>query len=198
MLTFNEATHEYFLDGNKLPGVSEIIKTVGLSKDFSGVDPFYRDRGKAVHSCIELFLLGTIDETSIDPVCRPFYEGFLRYWDKYATKPIHIEEKFHANGAFAGTVDLVTGGEIIDWKCSKSHDPAAEIQGEAYKVLVGKGLPFKVVQFPGDGTYKVYEYGSGVDYWPSVMKLYEWKTKGKRKNDPDSSSPSVRKTVKAS
>jgi hypothetical protein len=80
---------------------------------------------------------------------------------------------------FAGTIDCITENEIIDWKCSKSHDKVAELQGEAYKLIeCGEAVSktFKVVQFPGDGSYEVFDYGMLTNHWPSVMNIYRWKT----------------------
>ena len=173
-LEFDEESHSYSLGGKEIPGVTSILKAIGLSKDFSGVDTFYRDRGVAVAYAIELFLKGTLDESSLDPVLVPYFDGFRQYWDKFASKPIAIEKtNYHQELWYAGKIDLVTDKRIIDWKCSKSHDPVAELQGEAYKLMWGK-LPFDVVQFPGDGSYKVFEYGDKTDIWPAVMKTFQW------------------------
>jgi hypothetical protein len=170
---FDPEKHEYWLGSKKIPGVSDILKTVGLSKDFTNVDPFYRERGIQGHKCIELFLKDDLDESSIDPILTPFFDGFKRYWDKFGTKPRAIELALY-NENFAGTIDLVTNA-IVDWKFSKSHDKVAELQGEAYKILAIEPMPFQVVQFPGDGSFEVYDYGDGIDNWPHVMSLYRWK-----------------------
>jgi hypothetical protein len=173
---FDEETHTYYHGGKEVPGVTSILKAVGLSKDYSTVDTFYRDRGIAVALAIELFLKGTLDEKTIDPAIQPYYDGFRRYWDKHASKPVGIEAH---NGDedlwFAGKVDLITATRIIDWKCSKSHDPVAELQGEGYKTLwQALKLPFDVVQFDGTGDFKIFEYGDRIDTWPAVMKCFEW------------------------
>lgn len=171
---FREEDHTYWKDGVQVPGVTSILKAIGLSKDYSSVDEFYRDRGIAVALAIELYLKGTLDEKTLDPVLLPYFDGFRRYWDKHGEKPVAIEEhKGNKELWFAGKVDLVTGSKIIDWKCSKSHDKVASLQGEAYKVLWGK-LPFDVVQFPGNGTYEECPYGDGTKYWESVMNVFEW------------------------
>lgn len=177
-LTFDEVEHKYFWNSKEVPGVSHILKTVGLTKDFSGIDPFYKERGIATHRAIELYLKGTLDEKSLDPVIVPFFQGFLKYWSTQGEKPIAIEGRGYSEShGYAGSWDLETASEIIDWKCSKSHDRVAELQGEAYKILAGGSKRFRVVQLPGDGTFKCFEYGNGVDLWPAVMKLYSWRKK---------------------
>lgn len=174
---FDPEKHEYWLGKKRLPGVSEILKTVGLSKDFTNVDPFYRQRGIIGHKCIELYLKGELDEGSIDPILIPFFDGFRRFWDEHETNPLAIEIALH-NESFAGTIDLVTEDTIYDWKFSKAHDKVAELQGEAYKILDSggtEGRAFKVVQLPGDGTFEVFDYGTEINMWPHVLALYRWK-----------------------
>jgi len=175
-LTFAEENHEYLWDGKQVPSVTGILRAVGLSKDFGGIADFYKERGQAVHKAIELFLKGTLDETTIDPVLIPYWEGFKRYWEKHKEKPTFIETpQYCEEYGFAGTADLVTNTRIRDWKCSKDHDRVAELQGEGLKLLYGPPfLPFEVIQFPGDGSFKVFEYGDKIDTWPSVMKCFEW------------------------
>jgi hypothetical protein len=181
MLEFNEERHEYLWNGKKVPGVSEILRTVGLTKDYSGVSPFYRERGQALHLAVKYYLKGTLDESSIDPIVQPYYDGFRRFWDKKRNpKILYIEEPMYSEEAkFAGTPDLILENCIIDWKCSKSHDRVAQLQGEAYKVLYGGPIPFDVVQLAGDGNFEVFEYGPKVQYWDSIMKIFSWKTKRK-------------------
>lgn len=179
-LRFDEEAHQYFWDGKRVPGVSEMLQKVGLCKDYTGIDPFYAARGSALHKCIELYLLGNLDESSIDPNVQPYFDGFLAYWDKHKHKPKAIETPTYSEEwKFAGTPDLVCENIILDWKTSKNHDKAAELQGEGYKILVGYPIKFRVVQFPGNGTYEVFEYGDNVKYWESIDKLYKWKTRKK-------------------
>ena len=174
---FKPEDHSYWVEGKRIPGVSEILQKVGLTKDWTGVDPWYAERGKMVHLAIQYFLEGVLDENSLDPLIMPYFVGFVKFFKAKTIKPLYIEKPLYSIDGFAGTVDLIAEDAIYDWKCSKSHDRVAELQGEAYKLLTGVKRPFKVVQFPGDGTYKVYDYGDRADTWPSVMRLYAWKTK---------------------
>lgn len=155
------------------PRVTEIIKAVGLGKDFSGVDPFYKERGSAVHLAIHYYLKGTLDLDSLDPACKPYFEGFLKWWEKNKTDKFESEVTVE-NEDYYGTPDLVTT-RIWDFKCSKSHDPVAELQGAGYKKLKNNAEPFTVVQLPGDGSYKEIEYKSHWYLWDAVWELYCWK-----------------------
>jgi len=178
-LTFDEEKHQYFLGKKRIPGVSEILQKVGLTKDWTGIDPFYAERGKATHLAIQYFLEHRLDETSLDPVIVPYFEGFKKYYSEHPMGITRCEVRGAFHEDFCGTIDCITEKEIIDWKCSKSHDKVAELQGEAYKWIEAKEgqkfLPFRVVQFPGDGSYEIFDYGDKASHWPSVMDLYRWK-----------------------
>lgn len=158
------------------PRVTEIIRKVGLGKDFTGVDTFYRDRGTACHKAIELYLKGNLDEESIDESYKGHFEGFLKFWNEHKFESfkteVHLENK-----DYQGTVDIISDHGIYDWKCSKSHDKVAEIQGAGYKKLAKSDFPFRVVQLPGDGSYEIVEYESPIALWDATWELYKWKTK---------------------
>ena len=180
VLRFDPEKHQFWRGPKRIPGVSEILTKVGLSKDFKGVDPFYRDRGIATHKAIELYLQGILDPTSLDPAIRPQFEAFLGYWDKHMDeKIIALEKPMADNLEFAGIPDLVTEKAVYDWKASKSHDRVADLQGQAYKHLVEKNLnqtlPFIVVELHDDSTSEVFDYGSKSNEWPSVLTLYRWR-----------------------
>lgn len=178
-LRFDAEKHQYWIGKKRIPSVTEILRKVGLSKDFTGIDPFYADRGKATHLAIQFFLEGRLDENSLDPVIVPYFEGFKKYFAEHPMGITRCEVKGSYQDDFAGIMDCITETEIIDWKCSKDHDKVAELQGEAYKWIEaqekGKFLPFKVVQFCGDGGYEIFEYGDTASHWASVMDLYQWK-----------------------
>lgn len=156
------------------PRVTEILRKLGLSKSYDGVDPFYRDRGTACHKAIDLYLKDELDESSIDESYRGHFEGFLKF---YSENPLGMSEsEVHLeNDDYQGTIDLVSEFGIYDWKCSKSHDKVAEIQGAGYKKLAKNNQPFRVIQLPGDGSYEIFEYEAPVALWDATWRLWQWK-----------------------
>lgn len=177
---FDPVKHVYRVNGKKVPGVTEVLKSIGITKEFSGVDPFYRDRGIASHAAIDLYLHDDLDETSLDPVCVPYLEGFKKWWvpQSCETELMLYSEKY----GFAGTMDLVLEDGIYDYKCSKDPDKASDLQGLMYQWLVlenrGKYLPFEVLQLPGDGTcIPIPQSERGWDLLDAIMRLYQWKVK---------------------
>lgn len=182
---FDEAKHIYRIGERRIPGVSEILKTIGIVKDFSGVDPFYRERGIACHRAIELYINGDLDEETLDPVCAPYLDGFKKWWTQQgviASTPLATEARLYSQKfGFSGTIDLILGNTIIDYKCSKSPDPASELQGLMYQWLAHENydelMPFGVLQLPGDGTFVPipgtinYQW----DLLDGIIDLYKWK-----------------------
>lgn len=164
------------------PRVTEIIRAVGLGKDYRNVDNFYRDRGTAVHKAIELYLADKLDLDSIDESYKGHFAGFLKWWEtvlKRDVPPAFKTEVHLENNEYHGTIDLILHGKVVDFKCSKSHDKVAEIQLAGYKKLLGHHsvdvAPALVVQFPGDGTYEVIEYEAPIKLWDATWELYKWK-----------------------
>jgi hypothetical protein len=181
-LRFDPEGHKYFVGKTRVPSVSEILQKIGLTKNYDGVDPFYRDRGIACHKAIELHLKGILDPASLDPNIKPQFDAFLKFWQgHFKEMVIALEHPFAKGIEFAGTPDLITETGIWDWKCSKDHDKVAELQGQAYKHLSLQihvpALPFIVVELHDDGTFKEFDYGVGFSQWDSVMDLYRWKTR---------------------
>ncbi len=186
MLTFDPEKHIYYWKGKPVPGVSEILKETGQAKDWSAVDPFYRDRGSAVHKAIELWVKGELDETSLDPVIVPYFEQFKAWTLKENVAGVLLSENsfYSEEMNFAGTIDLIANQCIWDVKCSKKLDKASEwqyrLQGAAYRTLVKENmkldLPFRVLLLSGEGEAKVIPMYSPVVAWEHLVELFCIKT----------------------
>lgn len=187
---FDKEKHVYYVDGQKVPGVSEILRGLGLSKEYGGVSPFYAERGTAVHKAIEYLLAGELDEDTLDPLLVPYINGFKAWWKDrvFPSLPPPTEVRLYSRRLnYAGTVDLLTlPDEIWDYKCSKDPDPAFELQGLLYENLVlenfGVTAVFRVLQLPGENNFKVLENSESlnVPLLESIMSLWRWKTKNRR------------------
>lgn len=182
-IELDEDTHTYRVNGVIKPGANEILRAVGLAKDWSGVDTFYRDRGIAVHSAINLYLQRDLDEGSLDPVIVPYFKQFMTWFKSIPEAGgLLMTEKplYSPRYDFCGSVDLIMNGVIWDYKCSKKLDREAERQykriGSAYRTLVweqmGFDLPFKVLLLTGDGPAIVKSWDCPMMTWDAVMTLY--------------------------
>lgn len=144
--TFNPERHEYRLDGVRLPSVTEILHVAGMLPDYSFVEEFYSERGKAVHAAIALDLAGTLDEGSVSEEVWPYLER-ARWAVKFGfaqglcSFPVVETPFYDPMNRFAGTPDLVADLSgprptvvVIDWKTG-AIEPGHSIQAAAYCML---------------------------------------------------------------
>jgi hypothetical protein len=109
---FNPATHAYTLDGQHVPGVTSVLKDVGLTPDFGLVDPDVLDRacqlGRACDTMIELDVLGVLDVTSLDEELKGYYDAWQDFLANSGFKPTSVQELVHsAKMGYAGQLDLM-------------------------------------------------------------------------------------------
>jgi len=140
---FKEETHEYFLSGVRIPGVTEILENVGIS-DFSMVPKETLERaqrrGTRVHKICELW---DRDKLNLDSLTLEDM-GYLEAWRAFSKKyGVEIPELWEFNEAklyskkfgFAGTLDRYIKGILVDIKTGvkeKSHP----VQLAAYRQLL--------------------------------------------------------------
>ena len=127
MLTFDEATHTYALDGNPLDGVTSVIKAAGFMPEYKPQDAeWYMSRGSMIHLAAELYDRRTLDEETLDPSIK----GYLESWKKISDQAwVHIEMQLADQiYQYAGTIDRIP---LLDIK-SGSPAPWHKIQLGAY------------------------------------------------------------------
>lgn len=138
---FNEEDHRYEVRARtgttengwrQIPSVTQVLEAAGLAPDFSFLDPFYLERGAAIHEAVALDLRGELDWTSLDDRIRPFVDHARNWLDAIGATPLVVEfrwaDKIHG---YAGTLDLFCesklGPLLIDWKAAHI-DPAYAVQ----------------------------------------------------------------------
>jgi hypothetical protein len=154
MLTFDPEKHEYRLDGQRVPSVTQVIWD--LLPGFEAGE-WYLERGTAVHACAAMIAAG--QDFEHDPVISGQVAACRRFFAEIKPQVLEIEHRvFSAEYQFAGTLDLwamIAGHDvIIDWK---SHvDERCGWQLAAYSLcLPGKIKTGYGVQLNDDGTYKM-------------------------------------------
>lgn len=86
-LTFDPVAHAYFLDGERVPSVTQILQRAGLI-DFSKIPAAIlnaaRDRGAAVHAAVHFYNEGDLDAAFADefPAYAPYVEAWVRFLDE--------------------------------------------------------------------------------------------------------------------
>lgn len=120
MITFDPDSHTYYENGERVLGVSEILKASGLQDlgpEFPGMDEILAnaaDRGKVIHEAIRLLNEGDLDWDTVDEEILPYLECWQTWAEKVDLKPIQWETAMSARHylpwrsiRYAGTVDLV-------------------------------------------------------------------------------------------
>ena len=80
VLQFDEAIHRYTVNGVIVPSVTQIITSVGLYEfDFVSSETLAiaAERGRIVHTYIEWYEKGILDESSIDPELQGYFDAYL-------------------------------------------------------------------------------------------------------------------------
>lgn len=118
-LHFDPATHRYTIDDAEIPSVTQV-----LPYDYDNFDPYFRDRGAAVHRMIYLHNMGKEEEIYTDPNVLPFLddESTEGYFRSYLCAP-----------------KLMYQNMVLDYKTGGKH-PATDLQVAAYQMLVREGV----------------------------------------------------------
>lgn len=181
MLTFDEAAHRYFWNGQPVPGVTSIL---ARASDFSMVDPDVLERkqliGKAVHAAIELDLANDLDESTLHPDCRPYFDGWRKFQREREFVATHCERQvFHPLLKYAGTLDLYGSfnhkkrrvTSMVDTKCTAALPPSVGPQTAAYlEALAAEDKSIKhdgpryCLHLKPDGTYDLVPLTDRADF----------------------------------
>lgn len=187
-LRFDPVLHYYFWRGRRVPSVTQALAPLF---DWSLVPRHILQRkaqiGRAVHAAIHLEITGGVDESSIDPSCRAYFDAWRRFRDETLFEPVLVEfavssDELGEQYRYAGTLDewgfLQGDAGLIDWKCSlQLNFEAVGSQLAAYlKALVRMGLAsisdkrFALKLLPS-GRYELVRYRHLEDDWLRFARL---------------------------
>jgi len=161
-LVFDEDRHVYTLDGEVLPSVTAVIDN-GL-RPYAGVPRELLERaarfGSAMHLMVKYYLVGELDEDSLDPALAGCLLGFKAFQaerqDIFEEQPIIEKPGCHKRLKYAGTPDLDFPRSIIDLKSRETNMLTDGIQTAAYDHMTGKGDRERyVLELHQDGSYKL-------------------------------------------
>lgn len=187
-LAFDEARHEYRLDGKPLPSVTQVLS---ILQDFGAVPAEVLERsaefGTHVHQAVHLFNEGTLDEDALDPALVPYLSDWKKFLaDTAAT--VQLSELRLADGklGFAGTLDtvvkMVASPVLIDIKTGQVPRTVGP-QLAAYQYLLKSNNYGAIrrrlcVQLTGEG-YRLHERKDPADWsvFQSALNIYRWRQK---------------------
>lgn len=164
-LVLNPASHTYTRGGIVVPGISEILKSVGMVDD-RWFTEYSRDRGTGAHLACQFYDEGDLDESSVDPAIRPYLEAWKKFRTESGFIPELIEKKlYHSGYCYAGTEDRYglfnASRDVVEIKTGMIS-AVTGLQLAAQELLL-RDNGFEVhrrfaVQIKADGKYKLTEY----------------------------------------
>ena len=179
-IEFDEARHEYRVNGRVTPSVTQVLKAVGLLADYDNLDPFYAERGHAVHAACEFDDKGTLDEESVDEEVAGFLAAWRALKKESGLVVVEIETVVTGPG-YAGRVDRVVEIKgrrgVLD---IKTGQPAAwhQLQTAAYAMALFResSCPRWAAYLKQDGTFRIDEHDDVRDYmgWSGALSLSGW------------------------
>jgi hypothetical protein len=195
-LTFDAASHKYFVGGREVPSVTTILNAAGLT-DFSMVSEevleMARVRGTHVHLICELYDANNLDEDSLDDGGKEYLKAWKRFKKDYGITDFLLSEcAMHSKKyGYAGRSDRfaklkknrgqqVTVIDIKTGTPSKATGPQmaayAQMYRELYKLPQGLHIDrIEVLLEPN--KYKVIEHKDARDWsiFLSCLNIYNYK-----------------------
>ena len=178
MIEFSEATHTYKFLGVILPSVTQIMTEIGLIKPYTG-DPWYGERGSAIHAATELIDAGTLDWDTVDGRIEGYLTAYHKFkdeqpfsdWDHSEVAMVHPTYRYAGRpDRFLPLVDIKSGaGDVIQLAAygellrANGFDPGRE----AFMLKLNE-----------NGTYKLTSYKfnrKDTSIWLSAVSLWHYR-----------------------
>ena len=176
-LSFDTETHTYTVNGEVWPSVTQILKDMGFI-DTTWFTEYARERGSLVHRIIKWHCHGVLDESTIDPVLRPYFDAWLHFIKDSHYKLTATERSmYHETYRFCGTLDHVgflnDQASVVDCKTG-IVSPATALQLSGYEILTGKRLKRYGLQLTDQGKYKLTPFKDRNDRQVFLAALACW------------------------
>ncbi len=203
-LLFDANAHEYFLDGQLMPSVTQILRDQGLI-DLRGIPAFIleaaRQRGSAVHQLVHYLNEDDLDWSSVSDAYRGYVDAWIRYRDETNLRVLLCEHRLASRRhKVTGTLDLLCEidgvGWIIDYKTGDPALVSADLQTAGY---LGLAMEWAVddsrladvlnrhqrwrrgaVRLRRTGTFQAHEYTDPRDYSRFQVLTAAWHIRQQR------------------
>jgi len=184
---FDPGRHEYFLDGEYLPSVTEVLEP---EEQLDGI-PLEdlargRERGHHVHEACALLCHKNLEWKTLDPLLVPRVEAAKKFLADTNFTVLRVEYRmFDPDLKVAGTMDLFGIMNrytwVIDWKgglVSRTAGPQLAAYDKLFRRnFGGRENKRAVVELHEDGRYKVRQFEDSRDYgiFVSALNLFHWR-----------------------
>lgn len=149
-LAFNAETHEYVVDGVRVPSVTEILKATGVAVDFDELAGRSHRLGRAIsdkcalgqalHKDAHAYDDDDLVWDSVDARVRPYLEAWVTFRERRNLQPTGRERRvYHPGLRYAGTLDGLfqqrDGTTVLaDIKTGDPESAGARYQLAAYQL----------------------------------------------------------------
>ena len=195
-IEFDAERHEYHVNGEKVPCVSDIIAVFGNDveegDDLELLMDAAAERGTTCHYILASYLQGDLDVEYPDSY-EPYVEAIRLFLAEHHIEPLSIETPvFCEKYGYAGTPDLLCmfDGEltVIDYKfVSQIAKTKVKAQLNAYAYAYEEAGIYpdhlKAVQFLNDGTYRIYPVAYGLDELEAAVTVWNLKRKKHKRGE---------------
>lgn len=168
MLTFDPVAHEYRLNGNVLPSVTQVIGAV-WPELYAHSSDYARDRGSRVHEAIDEDLRTGAEDWTLSTEIQGYVAAARRVVAELELEIVSVEQRLWSDTyRYAGTLDIVArrNGKLLllDWK---TGDPGWQcgLQTAAYAHALQERDGIVVTKRVGchlrsDGSYDLTQYNN--------------------------------------
>ncbi len=180
-LTFDEARHQFFYQGDLVPSVTHILKDLGF---YGSNSRFWteegRDRGSAIADAIDQDVRGVLDKGSLGLDNQPYFEAYQMWRHECRIKKIYSSEEivFSKRYGFAGILDLRCRHKdlmsIVEIKTG-SPEKWHSIQVKGYSLAHGKHAETYLLYLKKNGSYKFTQTAEPDMTWEHIMAVYRRK-----------------------
>ena len=173
--------HRYWLGKQRIPGVSEILDSLGLIPSFAKSEAAAL-RGTIVHRACHLLVLGKLDWSTVDPRILGRVLAYERFLKETGFEPELLEHMtWHKDFLYAGTLDAL--GRTLKFKKFlfdiKTGGPLKyhALQTAAYAGFFPGLLPRATLFLQEDERYHLKFHNDRSDWgaWVSCVNVYRLK-----------------------
>jgi hypothetical protein len=180
-LTFDPEKHAYYLDGERLLGVTTVLREAKLFDYKSSYDGgAAMERGTAIHALTELEDNGALIPENVPNPLMISVDGWTKFKEDTKIEILGSEEAvYHPLYKYAGTLDrrvLFRGREaVIDIKTG-IQAPWHSIQTAAYAKCFNRPL-LRYALYIAKGSYTLIEHSNPDDWdvFRSALNIVRWK-----------------------
>jgi hypothetical protein len=185
---FEHETHQYYLDEEKIPSVTQVLEPL---QELEGIPRAVLEEarvfGQHVHKAAALLPHKMLEWRTLDPKLVPYVAAAKKFLEEAKVVVLRVEYpmcdpslKVAGTGDLFGVIDRCSA--VFDYKTTAVMSRTNGLQLAAYdhlyrRTLGGRPLKRFGVQLRSDGEYRLVEYRDSRDaaWFFSALNLWHWR-----------------------